>query len=222
MGFLQAVYTLVIWMAGVGQRVDSDREAAQGRDGMNSITHLVAAAALLARKDEPQRNLAVAAGAFLPDASIYVFFAWSRMEGLSMRETWDVAYWSEPWQTLGAISNSVPLELVLLALGLWRGWPAVSAFAGAALIHAALDFPLHADDAHRHAWPLTDWRFHSPVSYWDNRHMGWLGASIEGATVLGSVALLLRRFRGPLLRASLLIFACLMVAAAAWSVAGGG
>ena len=37
----------------------------------------------------------------------------------------------------------------------------------AALVHLTLDFPLHNDDARAHFWPLTNWKFTSPVSYWD-------------------------------------------------------
>ena len=38
---------------------------------------------------------------------------------------------------------------------------------------------MHREDAHGHFFPLTDWRFVSPVSYWDPAHLGALGAAIE-------------------------------------------
>jgi len=34
-------------------------------------------------------------------------------------------------------------------------------------LHALFDFPLHHDDGHRHFWPFSEFRFDSPVSYWD-------------------------------------------------------
>ena len=41
------------------------------------------------------------------------------------------------------------------------------------LLHLAFDFPLHTHDARMHFWPLSDWVFESPVSYWDSRaHAG--------------------------------------------------
>ncbi len=179
---------------------------------MNTVTHLIAASALLARRDAPQRNLAVAAGALLPDLSMYIFFAWSRLEGLSMQETWEVAYWSEPWQTLGAVSNSIPLALLLIAIGIWRGWPLMMAGAGAMLIHAGLDLPLHGDDAHRHFWPLSDWRFVSPVSYWDPDQNAAIGAVIEMVTLIVASTVLFIRFRSRRLLHAILGLACALQA----------
>ena len=118
---------------------------------------MVIASAALARAGTPKRNWTVLAGAFVPDASMFVFFAWSRLQGWSGDETWNVRYWMEPWQTLGAASNSFLVfgAALALALALWRSSPLIAVFCGAALLHIALDFPLHADDAHRHFWPLT-------------------------------------------------------------------
>lgn len=161
---------------------------------MNTLAHMVVASAALTRPASPKRNMAVLAGAFLPDLSMFVFFAWSRLQGWTGEETWDVQYWSEPWQTLGAISNSAVLFGLLFAVALWRRWSLVAILSAAALIHIAFDFPLHADDAHRHFWPLTDWRFASPVSYWDLDHHGLLGGTIETAVTLIALVLLWRRF----------------------------
>ena len=109
-------------------------------------------------------------------------------------EMWDQAYWREPWQSLGAITNSIPVGAALLGLALWRKSNWLWVFACAWLIHCALDFPLHADDAHRHFWPLTDWRFFSPISYWDPDHNGRIGVMIEGAALIAAAIFLWRRF----------------------------
>ena len=161
---------------------------------MNTVAHIVIASAVLARPDRPKQNWAILAGSFIPDASMFVFFAWSRFNGWSGEETWTVRYWMEPWQTFGAISNSFILFAALLALAWWRAWPMLAALSAAALIHIGLDFPLHADDAHRHFWPLSDWRFVSPVSYWDPDHLGWLGGAIEGGATLAALTVLWRKF----------------------------
>ena len=59
--------------------------------------------------------------------------------------------------------------------------------------HCLADLPLHNDDAHRHFFPLSDWRFESPVSYWDPRHSGAYVAAAEIAMVLaGSIFLAVR------------------------------
>ena len=164
---------------------------------MNTIAHLVIAAAALSRKSDAMRNRAVTMGAVLPDASMFVFFAWSRWQGWTGTETWDVRYWTEPWQSLGAISNSFALFAALLALALWRKWSFVGVLCAAALLHILCDFALHADDAHRHFWPLSDWRFVSPVSYWDPAHLGWLGAAIETVSLLLASTILWQRFVRP-------------------------
>ena len=67
-------------------------------------------------------------------------------------------------------------------------------FALAALIHMATDFPVHAEDAYRHFWPLTDWRFYSSLSYWDiNHHAAWVRL-IDVAIAAISGLVLWRRF----------------------------
>lgn len=90
-------------------------------------------------------------------------------------------YYSETWQTIFAIDNSVFLWSALLGFALWRRLPWAIAFAGAGLIHLLLDFPLHHDDGRAHFWPLTAWVYESPLSYWDRGHgAGWIGP-VEGA-----------------------------------------
>ncbi|MHA7900519.1 MAG: cobalamin biosynthesis protein CobQ [Henriciella sp.] len=161
---------------------------------MNTIAHMVIASAALTRPEMPRRNWIVLAGAFVPDASMFVFFAWSRLQGWTDEETWNVQYWTEPWQSLGAMSNSFVVFGALLAIAVLRKWPLVGMFCAAALIHVACDFPLHADDAHRHFWPLTDWRFVSPISYWDPGSNGLWGGVIETVCALAATAVLWLRF----------------------------
>lgn len=162
---------------------------------MNTPAHIIVAIAALARKDASKRNFAIAAGAIAPDFSIFVFFAWTQLfTNLTMEQIWREAYWTEPWQTFGAISNSVPLALIILAFGIWQKREHITVFALAMLIHAGLDFPLHNDDAHRHFWPLTDWRFFSPVSYWDVNHHGRFGTIIEAIMSFIACFIIWQRF----------------------------
>lgn len=40
-----------------------------------------------------------------------------------------------------------------------------------------MDFFVHVEDAYPHFWPIFDWRFESPVSYWDAAYFGnWVAA----------------------------------------------
>ena len=181
---------------------------------MNTPAHILVALAALSRPASPRQNLAVAAGAFVPDLSIYVFFFWATgFTDFSMQQIWREVYWTEPWQTLGAISNSVPLALVLLGLSLWKRSAVATAFSLALLVHFALDFPLHADDAHRHFWPLSDWRFASPISYWDGDHHGKLGAGLEYVATLIASVFIWRRFQSKWVRIAIGVLALVQGAA---------
>ena len=191
----------------------ASRQLLCGLNGMNTLAHAVIAAAALSRPEAPRRNLAVVAGALAPDLSMFVFFGWSRLQGWSGDETWNVQYWTEPWQMLGAISNSAVLIGLLLSVALWRRWQLIVVAGAAALLHVGLDFPLHADDAHRHFWPLSDWRFASPVSYWDPAYNGHWGTVIETVTVLAATLILWMRFSGPKTRIALGGLATLQIAA---------
>lgn len=171
---------------------------------MITPTHLLVAAAAVARPGTPGRNRAALFGALLPDLSIYVLFFWAVwIAEIPQARLWGVVYWSEPWQTLSAVSNSIPLFAALLALAWVRRWPVLAAFSVAALLHAALDLPVHAEDAHRHFWPLSDWRFVSPLSYWDPAHHADWVRPIETALAALCLVLLWRRFEGWRVRAAL-------------------
>ena len=50
--------------------------------------------------------------------------------------------------------------------------------------HSLLDLPVHNDDAHRHFFPFSNYRFISPFSYWDPNHYGRIVAFVEMALVL--------------------------------------
>lgn len=161
---------------------------------MNTPAHLIAAAALLAQKDAPVNNHRIVVGALLPDIWIYGFFLWaSVIQGLPGEVIWTETYWTEPWQTIGAVLNSLPLSglIVLAGAALRQTWLLLL---GLAMVsHIALDLPLHGDDAHRHVWPITDWRFISPVSYWNPDENGRWGILVEFAVVsVGSAALWFR------------------------------
>jgi hypothetical protein len=182
---------------------------------MNTQTHLLVAAALFAKPDRPKRNIALIIGALLPDAAIFALFGWAVLTGVPQSELWGRIYFSEPMLTFTAIGNSAPLyaaiALAAWAYARWRAdrplpvLPTLCVLGLAALSHLALDLPVHVDDAHPHFWPLTNWRFRSPVSYWDgNFHARWVMLA-ELITALGLLALLWRRFMAHWVRAILLL-----------------
>lgn len=177
---------------------------------MMTQTHLLIATTMFTRPGQKRRNAAIIAGALIPDIAIYALFVYAIATGIPQSTLWNETYWREPWQTWVTIGNSVPLYSGLLAISLfiaapkdgrprWQSLPAL--FALAALVHLAGDFPFHHDDAHIHFWPFTDWRFHSPVSYWDRDHHGNVFAILEAALGLVLMVLLFRRFKAIWVRA---------------------
>lgn len=183
---------------------------------MNTQTHLFLAAAVLGRRASAREQGAILAGALLPDLSIFVLAVWALTAGIPQEALWGTVYWSPPWQAASMVSNSVPLWSGLLAAGLLtrRRWVALLALA--ALLHLAFDLPLHAEDAHAHLWPLTQWRFRSPVSYWDPDHHGQIASVLEAAAGLALVLVLWRRHRARRVRVALALCAALYVAVPAY------
>lgn len=98
--------------------------------------------------------------------------------------------------------------------------PQLLALSASALLHSAIDFLVHRDDGHMHFWPLTEWRFQSPVSYWDPAHGGnWFGL-FEAAVGIVLIAVLFRRYRSRRLRALLALALVLYAAVPAYFVLG--
>ena len=104
-------------------------------------------------------------------------------------------YYSDLWQAVFAVDNSFFVWGGLLGFALWCRSAAFIAFAGAALLHLALDFPLHNDDARAHFWPVTDWKFISPVSYWDRSHYAGIVGPLEMLASLLCLGYLWRQFK---------------------------
>ncbi len=162
---------------------------------MNTPAHLIFGAAAFG--DPLRRGTTTAAllGGLAPDLSLYL------MAGVALvilqippQVVFDELYFSDAWQTVFAIDNSVFVWGLVFALGWWRSNAMVIAFAGAGLIHLATDFALHHDDARAHFWPLSDWRFASPISYWDSAHHARWVAPAEAAATLALTVLLWRRY----------------------------
>jgi hypothetical protein len=164
---------------------------------------MLMSAAFLTRKGQSRATqFGIVFGGFIPDLSLTMMVLVTRFPQWSSANLWrkpDGLYWQEPWQTFSAISNSIPLYigLTLLFVLLARRWAiagALALVAGACLIHVLGDLPVHADDAHVHFWPFTDFRFHSPISYWDRRYYGDVVGYVEIGIGLVLAVMLWRRF----------------------------
>ena len=162
---------------------------------MMTPTHLLLSCGLLTRKHSALNNWAVVAGGVLPDSPMYVLFPWDRFVlGLPEETIWSQRYWTDTWQIPVAIGHSMPLFAAVLAVGLALRSDWLKLFGLSALIHAVADFFTHNDDAHMQLWPLTRWKFISPVSYYDPAHYGGIVSILEFVLMIVMLAVLWRRF----------------------------
>ena len=166
---------------------------------MNSPTHSLIALAALAKQGQSRRNWAVFLGALIPDAVIYLWAPYQAfIKQESWPEIWNTLYFEPPMQNLIAYVNSVPIYGALGIAGyLGRGklWGQLClVFSLAALLHIAFDLPVHNHDAYRHFWPLSDWRFYSPLSYYETAHHARWVSLVEAGIAAVCIVVLWRRF----------------------------
>ncbi|KAB7616195.1 cobalamin biosynthesis protein CobQ [Amylibacter sp. SFDW26] len=169
---------------------------------MNTPAHLLFAAGVFAKPDSPKITTAAMIGGLLPDLSLYIMASYSILIlGNNPTYVFDVQYFSPLWQQTFAVDNSFVLWGIIFATAIWVNKKWLMALSGAALLHVAFDFPLHHDDARQHFWPVTDWVFYSPYSYWDSNHHGGIISTIEQILVVSAWILLWRRFKSIKMRA---------------------
>ncbi len=197
---------------------------------MNTQTHILLACAVLlpavpnVSKVVAKRgqvfafSLAAIVGAVLPDASIFVMWGIAKAQGVAESVIWREWYFSDFWQLIGALSNSIPMYIALAVVAYLFGgrfrtsnhsnalWASLLLILSvAALLHVVTDLPLHHDDGHPHFWPFSGWIFSSPVSYWDPNHYGKIWSLIEIGLALLLVTMLWRRFKNRIVRALLIL-----------------
>ena len=156
-------------------------------------------------------GIAGAVGASFPDlpsfagtayyiGPAYLRDGWSSMD---TEEVLQVIYFTGPFGGTGSILHSAvpvvasPVLYRILDLGrrdqrkilLWFlfGW----------LGHTLADFLTHVNDVRPLFWPLTDWTWSSPVSYYDSAYYGReFFLANHGMMLLTMLALLVARIRG--------------------------
>ncbi len=147
---------------------------------MHTQSHAILNIALLSRQGKPRRHSYAFAGAVLPDVPLFIFFVVETfIFNTPQRELWGTRYFMRAWHNFFDTFNAVPLILILLGIGYYLlQSEGLTVLAWSMLIHCAFDFLTHHDDGHRHFFPISDFMFESPISYWDRGHY----AGIVGAT----------------------------------------
>ncbi len=156
-------------------------------------------------------GIAAAAGAVFPDlpsfagTAYYVGTAYLRKgwDSMHSEELLDAIYFSGPFGGTGsALHSAVPVVTLLVLyriFGLGRrdrrrivlwfllGW----------LGHAIVDFLTHVDDTRPLFWPVSDWEWSSPVSYYNLLYYGREFFAIShGLMLLTILWLLIKRISG--------------------------
>lgn len=103
-------------------------------------------------------------------------------------EGYDSLYYTDPVWIIGhSLMHSPPMIALYMILGYIFGFrqnkawgQALFWFAVGCLGHTALDIPTHHDDGPLLFFPFNwEYRFSSPVSYWDDDHYGNIFAPLE-------------------------------------------
>jgi len=180
---------------------------------MNTPAHIIFGIAAFGNPDRRAVTTAAIAGAVIPDLSLYLLSGWELLiKGTSATFVFGQMYYSESWQSIFRIDNSFVLWGLLLVVGLMARSAVLIALCSAALVHLTLDFPLHNDDARAHFWPLTNWKFISPVSYWDPKYYGHIVGPVEVGLALVASVYAWRKFSGRVMRGIIAVLALLEVA----------
>ncbi|MGC1244784.1 MAG: hypothetical protein WA865_01075 [Spirulinaceae cyanobacterium] len=152
---------------------------------MNTPSHYIINLALLGKTISPQENIAITIGAIIPDAPIFLFYFVAKfIQKLPDSQIWSEAYYQPFWQNIISLFHSFPIALIGLLICLTCGWKTGAIFFASIFLHCLADIPLHNDDAHRHFFPFSNYRFISPVSYWDSKHYGKIAAFGELSLVV--------------------------------------
>ena len=196
---------------------------------MNTQSHVIMGAVIFGR-GIPSKAWAGALGGLIPDVPMFLIVIVLKLSGVPAHTIFDEMYWQNWWQVSNAIGHNFWLWSGLVILGLinrdrlstsaraFDNWTRVSLFAGSALLHTTVDFFCHREDAHMSFWPVTRWKFISPVSYYDWAHYGMWFSLFEVALGLSLAFILFRQFGSRVLRIFLAIAMALYVAVPAFFI----
>lgn len=179
---------------------------------MNTPSHYILNLALLGKTIAPHANVAITIGAILPDIPIFIFYFVTKfIYKLPEKQIWTETYYQPFWQNLVALTHSFPLALIGLVIFLYSGWKPGAIACSSMIVHSLLDLPVHHDDAHRHFFPLSNYRFISPISYWDAKHYGNIVAFVELSMVIAVTPIVWNLLHSGIAKALIIVIELLYV-----------
>jgi len=112
-------------------------------------------------------------GAIMPDLPLFVFFAfYTIILPTPQQVIWHEMYFYPFWQAVFDLFHSLPIWGIFFLFSFFAKRYRASIFCMAGLLASAQDLFVHHEDAHAHFFPFSDYRFASPVSYWNPEHYG--------------------------------------------------
>lgn len=164
---------------------------------MNTPGHAVVNLLLLGKRDRPNLFAPIALGSIVPDLPMLLFYFHQKVWLATPEHTiWSESYYLAGWQAFFDLVHSLPLIALAGLVAYAAKSPRVVAFLASMMMHAVCDLLLHRNDAHRHFFPLSEWRFVSPVSYWDPRYYGGVVSSVEVLVVVVGASWLFKQYPG--------------------------
>ncbi len=164
---------------------------------MITTTHAILNCAVLGQKEKPSYYLPVILGAVIPDLPMFLYFGFYLLNHNHIRITpkyLDEYHFRQLWVDWG---HSIPLALGLALFFFLVRFQSGLFFSLSVFLHSLEDLPVHSEYAHRHFLPFSDWRFFSPLSYWNPKYHAAIVAPIEWAVVLVCITILWRRGLAP-------------------------
>jgi hypothetical protein len=174
------------------------------------VYSLAAAVGLKSNLSKKVQLLAVTLGAILPDTPAYIFFL---VQGVLLQtphtELWDILYFDSAWTPFITLSHSFILWPILAVLAFTFKKRFIAWLAASAVLHIIMDFFVHSSDAYAHFWPLSNWKFESPLSYWNPAHYGNIVGTLDTVIVLLLLVYLLKQATSKTAKYSI-IFLCIL------------
>lgn len=183
---------------------------------MNTQAHIIFNILLLRSfKYKPKFILATVIGAIIPDLAMFLFFAWTFFfQSMSVEQIFTVEYFKPHWQNYFDIYNSIPIFFIILFISFIllklkfitkKVYIFMKILVYSALLHLFFDLFSHADDAHRHFYPFTNFVFKSPISYWDPDYFGKQFAILEILLVFISSCYIWKLFKNITLKTFIIL-----------------
>jgi hypothetical protein len=182
---------------------------------MITPSHLIYSWAL-ARKTEKnndsdqKRTLAFVLGALFPDTPTYIFFlVCGVILGIPHEILWDDMYFNSGWSIPINLTHSFIIWPIVIAFSGYFGWKLLKWFSISAFFHSIVDFFVHTDDAYRHFYPFSDWKFKSPVSYWNNAEYGQYVSFFDSTLVIALLVYLYTKYQHKSIRMLIVVLGTL-------------